>query len=95
MELTLKSEVTELVTVAVEVDTNATRYHVMLSYDKTRDRHIVTVPNFDMSLDTKYPLECGYKLGEKGMGISDREAVVETIKQLLYPKLQLKLEALV
>jgi hypothetical protein len=90
MELKLVGKVNEVVSVAVEVDNEelATRYHVGLGYDTGRKVHTISVPSFKVSLETKYPLECDYKLREHKIARLDAETIQEIIAKILYPELQ-------
>jgi hypothetical protein len=88
MELKIRTEAHNTLTITTEVDVSETagKYHVHLTYDRERNVYVISVPNFYISLErddaasTKY---CSYKLVELGLPRGDAEAIERIIQEVI------------
>lgn len=89
MQLKLRGVINQVISVSAEVDVEetASKYVIVLGYDKVRGYYTLAVTNHYISLETKTPLNCSYKLMERGMSKADAEAVEEIVRELLYQHL--------
>jgi hypothetical protein len=95
MSLTILNEPHEIISVSATVDVSDTgcRYQVALAHDSVRRIYIISVPNYFVSIETSNPNGCADKLAERGISLSDADAIAEIIKQLLLPTFKEKADS--
>lgn len=78
----------EGVSAEMEVEDTCSRYDLQLTYNRFTKLYTISISNLGVCMETPYPLNCVYKLEEKGTPTIDATAIQEILERLLFPRLQ-------